>query len=539
MSANTVAQADSPQTPSTEEAASLEAHRRTTVLLAVVVATLALCLGLLNLTLYPRTWFDEGSHLHVPKALILFGAYADYSSDGLRYYGPTLGVGPTVLLPIAAIFKIFGMGLYQARLVIVAYSLLGLAAFYVLARQFMTPRAALTAVALLLTARGVGYVEYGRQVLGEVPGLVFMILGFWYWFKAWTSATTRRESAQRKFATEARLAAAGLLLGLAAVTKNQYLLVLAPTLLIAWGANLLYYRQAPQRIFLIPGIVTASAYVLWQVILLIGLGPGNISENLVFLREATAGAALVFSPQRTAASLAQLLSARVYLGALVPGVVYGVLLALPRRRDAQQWGVLVLLVVINLGWYALASIGWIRYAFPALALACLLVTRFFYDLTIGFWWPSRWNLRGLRKGELMRIGLLIWLGGILASSTVLTLRDVVFPSQDDAGRMAHILNETVPVDAVVETWEPEMGFLTDHRYHYPPSGSLNRAVAHIWLNGPSPATPYLAELEAAAPPYVLEGEFARWVDMYPADWLSAHYTLISEAGVYRLYERNP
>ena len=73
MSANTVAQADSPQTPSTEEAASLEAHRRTTVLLAVVVATLALCLGLLNLTLYPRTWFDEGSHLHVPKALILFG----------------------------------------------------------------------------------------------------------------------------------------------------------------------------------------------------------------------------------------------------------------------------------------------------------------------------------------------------------------------------------------------------------------------------------------------------------------------------------
>lgn len=84
-----------------------------------------------------------------------------------------------------------------------------------------------------------------------------------------------------------------------------------------------------------------------------------------------------------------------------------------------------------------------------------------------------------------------------------------------------------------------MGFLTDHRYHYPPSGSLNRAVAYIWLGGPSPAVPYLPELEAEQPPYVLEGEFSRWVGMYPTDWLSEHYTLVSEAGPYRLYERNP
>ncbi|MEZ4638895.1 MAG: hypothetical protein R2856_28705 [Caldilineaceae bacterium] len=47
------------------------------------------------------------------------GVYADYSSEGLRHFGPTIGVGPTVMLPIAAAFELFGIGLMQARLVIV------------------------------------------------------------------------------------------------------------------------------------------------------------------------------------------------------------------------------------------------------------------------------------------------------------------------------------------------------------------------------------------------------------------------------------
>ena len=36
-----------------------------------------LFLALYNLSDYPLTWFDEGSHLHVPKALVKFGVYAD------------------------------------------------------------------------------------------------------------------------------------------------------------------------------------------------------------------------------------------------------------------------------------------------------------------------------------------------------------------------------------------------------------------------------------------------------------------------------
>ncbi|NTU56578.1 MAG: hypothetical protein HGA79_10050, partial [Anaerolineales bacterium] len=34
-----------------------------------------------NLTRFPAPWFDEGSHLHVPKTLVQYGVYADISSE--------------------------------------------------------------------------------------------------------------------------------------------------------------------------------------------------------------------------------------------------------------------------------------------------------------------------------------------------------------------------------------------------------------------------------------------------------------------------
>ena len=96
---------------------------------ALVIAGCLVCAALLfvHLDRSPRTWFDEGSHLHVPKTLVQTGHYADRSSEGFRAFGPTVGVGPTVMLPIAAVFKIGGIGLLGARLVIALYTIIAIA----------------------------------------------------------------------------------------------------------------------------------------------------------------------------------------------------------------------------------------------------------------------------------------------------------------------------------------------------------------------------------------------------------------------------
>src|SRR5262245_22025064 len=123
----------------------------TRIVLTGLVVALTLFLMLYRLTDYPTPWYDEGSHLHVAKNIALHGVYADSSSEGYRAFGPAVGVGPTIMLPIAALFKLVGISIPLARLVIVAYSLLTLLFVYIITLRFVSWPYALLAVLLLLT----------------------------------------------------------------------------------------------------------------------------------------------------------------------------------------------------------------------------------------------------------------------------------------------------------------------------------------------------------------------------------------------------
>jgi len=496
-------------------------------LVGVAGVGLVLWLTFYNLTGFPVTWFDEGSHLHVPKTLLRFGVYADYSSEGFRYYGPTIGVGPTVMLPIAAVFKVAGIGLLQARLVMALYLLATIAVFFWLAKGLLGTRFAWVATALLVSSRGVALVEYGRQVLGEVPGFFFVLAALLIWFLTWGKAKWWQ------------LGAVGLLFGLAMVTKNQYLLVLGPALVASWLLNLIYYRAAPQRTFLVPGIVAALCFAVWQAYMLFYLGPATASENLALLREASAGAAFVFSPQLIRSGLEQLLDLNVYLGWLFPVLLYGFFLVLPRQRDAQRWSILYVIIVVNLAWYVVASIGWLRYAFLGLALSSLFFARFFYDLTDGLNFSVQSMRRAIRQGQpplpldALRWVLIVLLSIMIVLPLAQTARDIASPAFNAPAAMAAYMDANVAPDALVETWEPEMGFLTDHNYHYPPQALLNNAVQYIWLGKTAPATLY-DFVQTQQPPYVMVGAFGRWVGMYPPETL-AGYELVSSIGTYDLY----
>lgn len=509
-----------------------EAARPSTLAWHWVMKTIAvgiiLFLALYNLTDYPTPWFDEGSHLHVPKTLVRFGVYADYSSEGFRHYGPTIGVGPTVMLPVAAVFKLFGIGLLQARLVMVLYLLAVIVVFYYLTQSLGGSKLAWVATALLVTSQGISLIEYGRQMLGEVPGLFFVVAGFSLWFSAWEKAGWKR------------LGLVGLLMGLSMITKHQYLLVLAPTLGLAWLTNLLYYRIAPHRAFIVPGIIAFACFALWQVYLIFYLGPATAQENLVMFRQFTSGAALVLSPDLMGRGLRELLSLKVYLGWLLPALIYGFVLALPRHKDGQRWGVIFILVVVNLIWYVVASISWIRYAFPGLVFASLFVALLFSDLTSGFRLDWSALIQALHRGlpelrqHALRLGLLGWLGLMIALPLAQTAYKVIFPDFNAPVAMAAYLNQHVSPEALIETWEPEMGFLTNHNYHFPPPLLLNDAVGHIWLNKPSPIEKY-DFVQTERPEYVLVGPFGYYANLYPADLLTSLYQHVTSIGGYDLY----
>ena len=479
-----------------------------------------------NLTRFPAPWFDEGSHLHVPKTLVKYGVYADISSEGFRYYGPTIGVGPTVMLPIAAMFKVFGIGLLQARIVMALYLLAAVYVFYCLVEHLDGKWVAWIALALILSSRSVLILDYGRQLLGEVPGLFFILLAIYLWFSKWNENDWKR------------LALIGLLFGLAMITKYQYLLFLAPTLILSWLLDIFYYKTSSHRNFLVTGIIAAGSFGVWQLLTLQYLGPSTAMENLALLRASAEGAAFNFNLAQLAANFGELTSRAVYLGALVPALIYGLFISLPRTRDGQKWSVLFLLVALNLVWYVVASIGWIRYAFLGLTLSSIFIARLFSDITDGFrfdldagWFRSLFEGRNAPK-----FAVTLWLLAIIMIPLAKSVLEIAAPVPAYAQQMSAYLDANIAQDAVIETWDPEMGFLTDHNYHYPPNALLAVAVNQVYYGG-EPVQDRYDFVQTEHPDYLLAGEFSKWTEIYPLEELTSEYELIQTFGDYDLYER--
>jgi hypothetical protein len=117
------------------------------------------------------------------------------------------------------------------------------------------------------------------------------------------------------------------------------------------------------------------------------------------------------------------------------------------------------------------------------------------------------------------------------------LRTIVSATDRSPQQVAAFLQSEVPVNAIVETWEPELGFLSDHRFHYPPLGWLDRAVRARWLQ-PDAAT--LSGYDPGAeidPAYLVVGPFGKYTGIYASSITrptSRRMTSIGEYDVYRL-----
>jgi 4-amino-4-deoxy-L-arabinose transferase-like glycosyltransferase len=496
--------------------------------LAARWAALAMFAGLAfwNLDAWPRLWFDEGVHLHVPKALVLFGVYADYSSEGFRHYGPTMSVGPTVMLPIAAAFHLFGIDLFVARTVSVLYLVAAVACYFVFAARLGGERLAWVATALLVSSVGVDVLYLGRQVLGEVPAFAFVMGGLICWHAAWERPAV------------GRLVAAGVLFGLAVVTKYQFLLLLAPGLVGAWLVNRVWHRVLPDRVFLWPLVIAMAVFGTWMATAVLALGPSTVAENLALMRRATRGAALGFSTDNVGRAASTLFSFSLYGALLLPAVIHAAVRGLDRSMREFRWTALLCLIVPALGWFLLASIGWRRYAFAAVALAGLLVARLLADLTGGFRWPLPAGGGEARRRAAVAAAAWALLVSVVSLPLAQRSASIVRPPESFWRAAAAYLEAHVPHDALVETWEPELGFLTNHRYHYPPSALLIDAVAHRFGGGPSPGDVY-DFTSNGLPDYVINGEFGTWVGVYPEVRLREAYDLLVAIGPYAIYQRRP
>jgi 4-amino-4-deoxy-L-arabinose transferase-like glycosyltransferase len=219
------------------------------VVLAVVVFCLGLAFALTELTETPPTWLDEGIFVETARQVAQTGRPGVQIAPDEIVSAGFVTVGFPLLYPIAGVFNLFGFGILEARLVMVVFILLALVGAYLLvAKSFGKSWGFL---AMLFLASFAPLYGHGKNVMGEVPGLAFLLF-----------ALLGLVLIERGWKSDVVFLLTGLAFALSMATKPIYLLLLFPALFVG------FFFAARQKMFTITGwwffgISLVSGLLVW------------------------------------------------------------------------------------------------------------------------------------------------------------------------------------------------------------------------------------------------------------------------------------
>lgn len=299
-------------------------------------------------------WYDEGTYSQVAQNTALYGKSAFQIAPDSFVSAWSVNGGFPFLAPITASYALFGVGVMQGRVVMALFTILFSLAAYWLIRRLHGPLYALYALLLLATFP----VLYGtgKNILGEVPGLLYLTLFLLTLFRIELDA----------FRSPPWLfAGAGVLLGLTVVTKPLFLVLLGALGVV----GLLYRRTIPWRLrWFVPAFVGFIVPVgIHAVIHLMGADPATLAS---YYANPYAKSSLITTILHNAIGF---FTAASPLYCLIVSGLWASSLYLRRHssvtlteRVAFFFSLLVLL-------FYLRTEGWYRYFFTANVLALLFI----------------------------------------------------------------------------------------------------------------------------------------------------------------------
>lgn len=498
-------------------------HKTKTPLAFVGMGILAF-LALYNQPYYPSTWFDEGLVLQGAMNLARYGRYAMLSVEGFRVLDqPLIANGPGIVLPLSAVFFIFGVGLLQARLLAAVFFAAATWLFYRFTARLYNVTSAVISLAILFTVPVEGFIIYGRQALGNVPGLAYFFAGCLFFVKL-----CERKSARYAFVS-------GLLFGLALITKGQYWLLL-PVLGFVILADRFYYKQLGLRNGIVLLGTAILALALWQLAQFILVGADNYPAYLEAIRSSSKVSVFAFQPIRYGQSLWYLIRSGFPI-VIFPALAIGAWESRARDWTGMVRFFLVVFVVVWTVWFLITSIGWQRYAFEAYAVgsvlsgyAVLRVKDSFPLLKDKFPTLVRFKLP-------YRLAVASFLGAVFlffAFGLEVQVRNILTYRDASALQFADYLESNIPPEVVIESWEWQIDVLTPSlTYHHPTNDWVDRKTAEINKFGTVIAEPY--DPFAYQPAYLIDGPFSKLTSMYDSAIAEGCCAEVFTAGSYTLY----
>ena len=323
---------------------------RTHTVLLVVFSALFAALLFYGFPDSSAPWFDEGIHLNLARTIAEDNIFSLRTAPGEFVNEKPLLITTNfpLLFPVALSFKLFGIGLWQAKIVMIGFLAVFAYLAYALAKKLYGKESALFAFALLVTF--LPLYGNGKSVLGEIPGLVFFLGGL---------LLVHREKEWPMFF-------AGILFGLAAATKSSFLIMLGA---VAVGELYAMWQRRKfdfDRVLLL-SIGMSIPLLIWVGTLIPREITGGFLQNIVELYRnpyAAEGTILPnikrFFTESTPLHYAFLLLA-IFISAFRRGLA---------RLNKEEVMVLVF-VAFNFIFY-LSTVGWYRYFFPSHLLLLIL-----------------------------------------------------------------------------------------------------------------------------------------------------------------------
>ncbi|MFZ6027527.1 MAG: ArnT family glycosyltransferase [Chloroflexota bacterium] len=499
-----------------------------------LVAGILLFLHLVNLSLVPDFWWDEGWTVNVARNWVERGVYGQMLNGELR--PPGLSASFVNVIPIAVSFRLLGIGLWQARLVTVLFSFLALLMLFLLTKRLYNSTVgwgALFVVILMTPHMATNPVYMGRQVMAEMPLMFYLLLGYY------------------AFSRVSERPGWGLLMvfswGVALDCKLQPLpfwlvSLLLPLVLLLWR------RERRLAAWLALGLIGSWVFSLalswlWESAMQHIIPSGDLLSGLLRV--------LVFTMDASARQLAFW----IFLLSGLPvfsGLFYGIqswwkqqvhqASTVPAFQTTSREIAPVMLWIFSaswMAWYVLFSIGWARYLMPALFFGSPFLAAALYDWLDGYRLGSALQKAGaaLRAFRLNgKFWLTLWALLSVVLMVYLTLSQFMQNYDPEKGRavfrVARFVGDNTPPDALIETYDSELLFLIDRRFHYPPDDTN---LAMIAMDA-DPDLRIRYDPLVADPDYIIVGRFSRAAKLYQDVVAGDRFRLIYEDGAYEVYE---
>jgi hypothetical protein len=293
--------------------------------------------SLRELGTFPSVWEDDGLFMILARALSEGHGYGLPILSHHLPYPFFLGVGPPLILPVAASFSLFGVSAEAARIPMVAYLFAASIFTYVLAYRTSSRWNARWATALLITLSA--FINTGKPVLGEIPAITFMLLAFILWMRP----------------SRASHIAAGLALGVAVMAKMTFVFALfaACVALIALVAQ--KKLSHAKKVSLI-ACIAALPVALWYGWLVIA--SGGVGE---FVADMAGGCDLIESLTSHLHTLLRM-PYLFFAGIFVCGMAG---IWKQHRVLGESLSITIALTILLFVFYFLMGPGWYRHLLPA------------------------------------------------------------------------------------------------------------------------------------------------------------------------------